>query len=680
MGLLSQNNEIEPLIKKQKPRCNQKLLKCSYIVILFVLLKLVIIYLLYILIRNEIHPESKETPKIAERTFIVDYERKEFLKDGQIFRYVSGSLHYFRVPKPYWKDRIRKMKAAGLNALSTYVEWSLHEPYPGEYNFEDIADLEYFLKLVQDEGMYLLLRPGPYIGAERDLGGFPFWLLNVVPKNGLRTNDPSYKHYIAKWFSVLMPKIVPFLYGNGGNIIMVQIENEYGNYFTCDHQYMIWLRDLYKSYIKSNALLYTTDSCEMESPYALKCGTVADVYATVDYGSWIKNIPQCLQKTSGIQKEGPPVISEYYTGLVEYWGVPAMNISSTDQFISIMKDTLDLNASVNIFLFHGGTNFGFTTGAFKYKYDEYFPVETSYDFSAPLNEAGDPTEMYFKIKKLLKETNFVVSNEISPIPAPKGDYGVFTMQPLISLFEKVTQRIEPVENDVPLGFEVMGINTGFVMYETILTNDQKDVTVPVNLTISTIRDQATVFLDQVQVNSIPRKYENIPVRLNINSTVQKLSILIENQGRINVGKYLEDRKGIFEPVTLGNHILGPWKMIAYPLNETSWLSTIKPQKHVVLPAFYKTTFTLPDNLSKPLDTYLDPTGWKKGVAFVNGINIGRYWPSAGPQITLYIPAVFLIPYPGVNNIIMLELEGVSENLSISLVDKPNLNGKVNEVY
>ncbi|KAE9533167.1 hypothetical protein AGLY_009595 [Aphis glycines] len=675
MDLLFQNNETQPLIIKQKQNWKQKLLNRPYIAILFGLLLLVFIFLLYILIRNEIQPESKQIPKTAERTFIVDYERKEFLKDGQVFRYLSGSLHYFRVPKLYWKDRIQKMKAAGLNAISTYVEWSLHEPYPGVYNFEGIADLEYFLKLVQDEGMYLLLRTGPFISAERDFGGFPFWLINVVPQNCLRTNDPSYKHYIAKWFDVLMPKIVPFLYGNGGNIIMVQVENEYRVSYACDHQYMIWLRDLYQSYIKSKAVLYTTDSCEVDTTNPLSCGSVADIFATVDLHGWTKNISQCFQQ------QGPPAVTEYHTGLPGHWGEPPQSNNISHIFIKNMKYMLALNASVNIYMFHGGTNFGFTTGSYTYKKGGFYPVETSYDFNAPLNESGDPTELYFEIKKLLKETNFVVSNDISPIPASKGDYGTLTMQPLVSLFEKVTQRIKPIESDVPLGFETMGINSGFVMYETILTNDQKEVTTPVNLTISTIRDRATVFLDQVIVSIISRNYENIPVSLNINSKVQKLSILIENQGRlINYRNSLGDKKGIFEPVKLGNHVLGPWKMIAYPLNETSWFSTIEPRKSVVLPAFYKTTFTLPENFTKPLDTFLDPTGWKKGVAFVNGMNIGRYWPSVGPQITLYIPALFLIPYPGLNNIIMLELEGVPENLSISLVDKANLNGTVHKEF
>ncbi|XP_025209097.1 beta-galactosidase-like isoform X2 [Melanaphis sacchari] len=567
------------------------------------------------------------------------------------------------------------MKAAGLNAISTYVEWSLHEPYPGVYNFDDIADLEYFLQLVKDEGMYLLLRPGPYICAERDFGGFPFWLLNEVPKKRLRTNDSSYKHYVTKWFSVLMPKIDRFLYGNGGNIIMVQVENEYGSYNACDQEYMLWLRDLFKSYVGYKALLYTTDGCGYSY---FTCGAIPDVYATVDFGSSTNDVFQCFKYMRATQKRGPLVNSEYYVGWLSHWRKPSPIINS-NEVVETMKKMLAFNASINFYMFHGGTNFGFTSGANKYEKlenSEYLPQLTSYDYNSPLNEAGDPTEKYFKIKKLLEETNFSVSNEISPVPAPKGDYGTFKMQPLVSLFEKVSQRIKPVENDVPLGFEVMGINTGFVMYETILTDEQKDVTVPVNLTISTIRDQATIFLDQVQVNIIPRKYENTPVSLNINNTVQKISILIENQGRINYGSFMEDRKGIFEPVTLGNYVLGPWKMIAYPLNETSWLSTIEPQKYAVLPAFYKTQFTLPDSLTKPLDTYLDVSGWKKGVAFVNGINIGRYWPSAGPQITLYVPATFLIPPPGLNTIVMLELEEVPKNLSISLTDKSNLLGPI----
>ncbi|XP_025409472.1 beta-galactosidase-like [Sipha flava] len=614
----------------------------------------------------------------SKPSFTVDYVRNEFLMDGKVFRFISGSLHYFRVPKPYWKDRIQKMKAAGLNAVSTYVEWSLHEPHPGVYNFEDMADLEYFLQLIKEEGMYVLLRPGPYICAERDFGGFPYWLLNVVPPKRLRTNDPSYKNYITKWFNVLMPKIDPFLYGNGGNIIMVQVENEYGSYNACDKAYMLWLRDLFKSYVAHKALLYTTDGCGYSY---FTCGSVPEVYATVDFGASTTNVSQCFKYMRSVQKRGPFVNSEYYVGWLPHWQEPMPLVSSYES-VRGLKDMLALNASINFYMFHGGTNFGFTSGANNYETitnSLYLPQMTSYDYDAPLNEAGDPTEKYFAIKNFLEEANYVVSNEISPVPMPKGNYGRFTMTPLVNLFEKVTQRIKPIESDVPLAFENMDIDSGFVMYETILTNDQKNVTTPVNLTISTVRDRAYVYLDKVQASIITRKQENIPISLNLDSSVQKLSILIENQGRINYGSFIEDRKGILDPVTLGSKVLGPWKMIPYPLNETSWLTMFEPQEHVTLPAFYRTQFTFSNNLTNIYDTYLDTTGWKKGVAFVNGINVGRYWPAAGPQITLYVPATYFIPSPGINTVVMLELEGVPQDLSIALIDKPKLNGSIDSL-
>ncbi|VVC32178.1 Glycoside hydrolase superfamily,Beta-galactosidase 1-like,Glycoside hydrolase, family [Cinara cedri] len=616
----------------------------------------------------------------SKPTFTVDYERNEFLMDGQVFRYISGSLHYFRVPKAYWKDRIQKMKAAGLNTVSTYVEWSLHEPRPDNYNFEDMADLEHFLQLIKDEGMYVLLRPGPYICAERDFGGFPYWLLNVVPRKRLRTNDPSYKHYITKWFNVLMPKIDRFLYGNGGNIIMVQVENEYGSYNACDQKYMLWLRDLFKSYVGYKALLYTTDGCGYQY---FTCGSIPEVYATVDFGASTKNVSDCFKYMRKAQNRGPLVNSEFYVGWLAYWQRPVPVVSSKDIARGI-KDMLALNASINFYMFHGGTNFGFTAGANKFENknnSDYMPQLTSYDYDAPLNEAGDPTEKYFVIKKLLEEVNFSASNEISPVPAPKGNYGKFVMRPLVSLFEKVTQRHEPIENNIPLSFEKLDVDYGFVMYETILTDDQKDYknngTDSMDLVISVIRDRAIVYLDQKQVNVIPRKYENTPIKLNVSEADKKLSILIENQGRINYGSFLEDRKGIFEPVKLGSRTLGPWKMIPYTLNETSWLSAIvEPVENVILPAFYRTRFAFPNDTSsfQLFDTYLDTTGWHKGVAFVNGINIGRYWSSGGPQINLYVPATFLVPPPGENTIVMLELEGVPDDLSISLTDKPNIFG------
>ncbi|XP_025209007.1 beta-galactosidase-like [Melanaphis sacchari] len=610
---------------------------------------------------------------INKRTFIVDYEKNEFLKDGEVFRYISGDLHYFRIPKLYWKDRIQKIKAAGLNAITTYVEWSLHEPFPGIYNFEGMADLEYFIKLIQDEGMYLLLRPGPYICAERDFGGFPYWILNVTPKRSLRTNDSSFKKYVSKWFSVLMPKVQPYLYGNGGNIIMVQVENEYGSYYACDSDYKLWLRDLFKGYVENKALLYTVDMCQQSS---FDCGSIPEVYATVDFGI-SKNASECFNLMKKFQKGGPPVNSEFYPGWLAHWQEPHPKVNSSD-VVRQMKSMLSMNASFSFYMFHGGTNFGFTSGANTNDTNEnigYIPQLTSYDYDAPLTEAGDLTEKYFKIKQTLDNAKYSGTNDTLPTQMLKAAYGVYYLQPLVSIFETVTHRIEPVSSVAPITFEDMDINTGFVMYETILLNNKFQN--PVNLTVNSVRDRAIIYLDQVQVGTMNRLKANTTILLNINNnSAQKLSILIENQGRINYGDFMEDRKGILGDVILENTKLGPWKMIAHPLNETSWLSSIKPVENVQVPAFYKTQFSLPENYTNTLDTYLDTSGWTKGVVFLNDKNLGRYWPLAGPQVTLYVPATFLKPPPNINTLVMFELENAPQDLAIKFVDKPILNGPI----
>uniref|UniRef100_A0A2H8TM91 Beta-galactosidase n=1 Tax=Melanaphis sacchari TaxID=742174 RepID=A0A2H8TM91_9HEMI len=610
---------------------------------------------------------------INKRTFIVDYEKNEFLKDGEVFRYISGDLHYFRIPKLYWKDRIQKIKAAGLNAITTYVEWSLHEPFPGIYNFEGMADLEYFIKLIQDEGMYLLLRPGPYICAERDFGGFPYWILNVTPKRSLRTNDSSFKKYVSKWFSILMPKVQPYLYGNGGNIIMVQVENEYGSYYACDSDYKLWLRDLFKGYVENKALLYTVDMCQQSS---FDCGSIPEVYATVDFGI-SKNASECFNLMKKFQKGGPPVNSEFYPGWLAHWQEPHPKVNSSD-VVRQMKSMLSMNASFSFYMFHGGTNFGFTSGANTNDTNEnigYIPQLTSYDYDAPLTEAGDLTEKYFKIKQTLDNAKYSGTNDTLPTQMLKAAYGVYYLQPLVSIFETVTHRIEPVSSVAPITFEDMDINTGFVMYETILLNNKFQN--PVNLTVNSVRDRAIIYLDQVQVGTMNRLKANTTILLNINNnSAQKLSILIENQGRINYGDFMEDRKGILGDVILENTKLGPWKMIAHPLNETSWLSSIKPVENVQVPAFYKTQFSLPENYTNTLDTYLDTSGWTKGVVFLNDKNLGRYWPLAGPQVTLYVPATFLKPPPNINTLVMFELENAPQDLAIKFVDKPILNGPI----
>uniref|UniRef100_A0A0K8R8L4 Putative beta-galactosidase n=1 Tax=Ixodes ricinus TaxID=34613 RepID=A0A0K8R8L4_IXORI len=252
------------------------------------------------------------------RSFIVDYENDRFLKDGEPFRYVSGSLHYFRVPKAYWKDRMTKMKLAGLNALQTYVEWSGHEPEPGKYVFEDNYDLKTFLETAQEVGLLVIFRPGPYICAERDNGGLPYWLLRLDPNMRYRSSDKTYLDAVDKWLSVLLPMVEPYLYKNGGPIITVQVENEYGQYFVCDHNYMRHLVEVFQHYLGQDIILFRTDA---PSDSAYRCDAVNNTLVTADFGAGT-NVKRVFDVVKRAQGKGLLIVTEYYPGWLDHWGAP----------------------------------------------------------------------------------------------------------------------------------------------------------------------------------------------------------------------------------------------------------------------------------------------------------------------------------------------------------------------
>lgn len=274
-------------------------------------------------------------------TFTVDYKNNQFLKNGQPFRYVSGSIHYFRVPQPYWQDRLHKMRLGGLNAIQTYVEWSSHEPSPGHYDFEGQNNLVEFINLAQKEDLLVILRVGPYICAERDMGGFPYWLLRT-PNIKLRTSDPTYLTPVDRWLEILLPKIRPLLYENGGPIIMVQIENEYGSY-GCDLNYTSHLRDKFREMLGHQVVLFTTDG---NGDGYLRCGRIPDVLTTIDFGSGT-NVTEAKATLYRHQEFGPFVNSEYYSGWLDYWQSPFVQVA-VNPFIQTLQQLLDHNASVNM--------------------------------------------------------------------------------------------------------------------------------------------------------------------------------------------------------------------------------------------------------------------------------------------------------------------------------------------
>ncbi|XP_065306922.1 beta-galactosidase-like isoform X1 [Dermacentor albipictus] len=624
----------------------------------------------------------------SSRSFTVDYANNQFLKDGQPFRYISGSLHYFRVPRAYWQDRMEKMRLAGLNALQTYMEWSGHEPEPGKFNFEGDYDLQAFLDTAKKVGLFVIFRPGPYICAERDNGGLPYWLLRLNPNMKYRSSDPSYLSRVDKFFGVLLPMVEPYLYKNGGPIITVQVENEYGSYIYCDKAYMRHLVNVTQRYLGQDVILFRTDGV---SDAIYRCDSVEGPLVTADFGSNV-NVDAMFATVRRAMKQGPLVVTEYYPGWLDHWG---SRHAKVDQglVMKTFEKILQYNASVNFYMFHGGTNFGFMNGANP-------PAQpTSYDYGAPLTEAGDPNDTYFKIREVVGRY-LPLPNGTLPVPAPKLKLGAVNLDscaPLDAIRDFLREQgyVNPVVSQRPLSFEELGHAYGYAVYTTQVSFRPAS---PADLAVPGIKNRGYVLTAQTRaVVSTDQLVYSVPVVVRRG---ENITILVENTGRINYGAGNHDMKGIISNVTLDNHVLSGWTMEPLPMDNSSVLthltkafdiSNVVPRcsqpsecygnlPHVLpqcsAPAAFFGTFMLPEG-QMPLDTFLDPTGWGKGVAIVNGFNLGRYWPSVGPQVTLYVPGVLLRPHPETNTILLFETESApAGNRTVSFVDVPNIDGPV----
>jgi len=563
---------------------------------------------------------------------------------------VSGSVHYFRIHPGLYQDRLTKAKMGGLNTVQTLVPWNFNNPEPGVYNFSLIT---HFLDLAKETGLLVTLRPGPYVCGEWEFGGFPYWLLQKNPDMVLRSSDPEFLDAVAEWYSIILPVLKPYLYSNGGNVILVQVENEYGSYGN-DKVYLSFVRDLMAKYLGEGSVIFHSTDGNDEG--FLMRTYIPGVYQTVDFGPG-QDPADAFSMQQDFNKVGPYMNSEFYTGWLTHWGDAEMANVSTADVVKYLNELLAYkNASVNMYMYHGGTNFGFWNGA-NGNFTFYQPQVTSYDYLAPVSEAGDPTEKYFLIRDVISMYEPVPSGPL-PDPSKKGNYGTITLNEQVSLFAPgvlAPPFTTPIPTPSTFTFERMGVGYGFVLYRTNLT---RELNTSSTLTF-TPKDRAWVYLDGEYLGLL---YNGVNSSIGVPALMVEtavLDILVENMGRINYGRAMTDFKGL-GPIGVicdGYYTFG-W--VAYPLPLTD-LSSLQFEKRITNdgPTFFRGYFNID---GEPMDTFFNMEGWSKGNVFINGFNLGRYW-HIGPQLSLYVPAPVLVN--GVNEVIVFETEGTSSTGIIS---------------
>ncbi|OQV18816.1 Beta-galactosidase-1-like protein 2 [Hypsibius exemplaris] len=602
------------------------------------------------------HAGIKSGLSVAEKSLVLN---------GQPLRLISGTIHYFRVVPEYWAHRLLQLKACGCNCVETYIPWNLHEPLPGVFNFDGICDLRKFIEIAAELDLLVIFRPGPYICAEWEFGGLPSWLLHD-PKMVVRTTYPPFMAAVDRFFGKLLPLVADLQFTQSGPIILVQIENEYGAYGS-DRAYMDGIAALLKKH-GIQEMLFTSDGVSDLAP-----GQASDAWLTVNEQSHLSSV---LDKLDAFQPKKHLMVTEYWSGWFDHWHEKHHTIP-VEKYCQELSTILARGASVNFYVFHGGTTFGFMNGANSELFNSpgYAPTITSYDYDCLVNEDGSLSEKWHKTRDLLDSFGLLPTNLPGlPENIPIAKYEPIAANGFIAL-EDLLKKTASLKASVPLSMEMLNYNQGygqaygFIAYETEIPNSASV------LCIEEMHDRAIIFVNDQEksvieyTKSTQKNHEVQIAPFNSPEKTLRLTILVENMGRVNFvrnPKTLDtQRKGIIGTISLNGEPVIDWTVRPLELldsqvrqlsdSNNGW--TICSSSRVCVPGLVRFHLQL---AKEPCDTFFDMEGWGRGAVFANGFNVGRYWPSAGPQKTLYVPAPLL--RKGANTIVVFELHSVQAQL------------------
>ncbi|EJX01097.1 glycosyl hydrolase family 35 [gut metagenome] len=604
----------------------------------------------------------------AQSKTTFEIKNGHFYRNGQVTPILSGEMHYARIPHQYWRHRLQMMKGMGLNCVATYVFWNWHEPQPDQWDFSGDKNLAEYIRIAGEEGMMVILRPGPYVCAEWEFGGYPWWLQNVPGMEIRRDNEAFLKH-TQRYINRLFKEVGHLQCTKGGPIIMVQCENEFGSYVAQRTDIPLEEHRTYNAKIKQqladagfNVPLFTSDGS-----WLFEGGSTPGALPTANGENDVENLKKVVNQYHGGQ--GPYMVAEFYPGWLSHWAEPFPHRSSS-RIAEQTEIYLKNDVSFNFYMVHGGTNFGFSSGANYDKRRDIQPDLTSYDYDAPISEAGWVTPKYDSIRNVIKR---YVPYEVPEAPAALPVIEIPSI-PLDKVADVLgfAERMQPVSSENPLTFEQMNQGYGYVLYTRHFNQP-----ISGTLEIPGLRDYAVVYVDGEKIGVLNRNTQtySLDIEVPFNATLQ---ILVENMGRINYGsEIVHNTKGIISPVTIaGREITGDWEMFPLPMEQAPDLKQL-PRNLVFAngstqanrlkncPVIYEGTF----QLEETGDTFIDMETWGKGIIFINGIHIGRYW-QVGPQQTLYIPGVWL--KKGENKIVIFEQLNETPMTSVRTVKTPVL--------